>query len=60
MAEHDTAILRYMQLANMTLQQYTVDLVARLCKVAGVYDERTLKDVFINGDDASIRHTLRH
>lgn len=58
-AEYDAIVLRYMQLANMTLQQYVDDLTAKTCKVADAYDEDTLKDVFIEGADQSISHSLQ-
>lgn len=38
-AEYDAVILRNMQPASMTAQQYADDLVAKLCKVADVFDE---------------------
>lgn len=44
----------------MTAQQYADDLVAKSCKVADVYDDWKLKNVFIEGVDACIRHSLRH
>lgn len=47
------------QPSNMTLKQYTDDLFAESCKVADVYDDSTLKDVFIKGVDPSIKHSLR-
>lgn len=59
MAEFDTAVLRYMQPANMTTQQYADVQLTNTCKVVDMYDESTLKDVFIGGMDLSIRHSLR-
>lgn len=59
-AEYDAAIFHYMQPDKTTHQQYANDLVAKYCKVAHVYDKGTLKDVFVEGVDASIRHSLRH
>lgn len=44
----------------MTPRQYADDLVAKPCKVAGVYNEGPLNDVFIKGVDACICHSLRH
>lgn len=38
--KYDAKILRYVQPTNATLQLYTVDLVAKSCKAADVYDER--------------------
>lgn len=58
--EYDAAILRYMQSSNVTRQQYPNDLIAKSCEVADVYDEATLKDVFIEGVDASVRRIHRH
>lgn len=49
-----------MQPPEKTLQLYTVNLVAKLCKAADVYDKRTLNDVLIDRVDAFIRHSLRH
>lgn len=46
--------------SGMTPQQYANDLIAKLCKVADVYDESTLNDVFIEGVDASIQQSLRN
>lgn len=54
--KYEAAILRYMQLANMTLQRYAEDLISKSCKVADLYDEGTLNDVFIERVDASIRN----
>lgn len=42
----------------MTPQQHTDDLIAKPCKVADVCDEGTLNEVFIEGVDAAIRHSL--
>lgn len=38
--EFDAAIIWYMQPADMSSQQYADNLVAKLCEVADVYDER--------------------
>lgn len=43
----------------MTPQQYGGDVIAMSCKVADVYNEGTLNDVFIEGVDPCIRHSLR-
>lgn len=59
-AQYDSAILRYMQPEKMTPPQYTNDLIAKSCKVADVFDKKTLKNVFIEGDEASIRYIMRH
>lgn len=58
--EFDIAILRYMQPDNTTPHQYVGDLVSKSCKVADVYDEGTLDDVFIEKMDSSFQHRLRH
>lgn len=59
-AENDATILHYVQPFNMTPQQNADGLIAKSWKVADVYDERTLSDVFIESIDASIRHNLRN
>lgn len=46
-AKYDVTIFHYVQPANMTSQQFSDDLIAKSCKVAGVYDESTLNHVFI-------------
>lgn len=50
----------YMQPANMTPQSYADDLVAKSSKVADVFYEETLKDIFTENVDASISHSFRH
>lgn len=55
----DSALLRYTQPSNMTLIQYADDLFAKLCKVADVYDESILDDIFIKGVEAYICHSLK-
>lgn len=46
-AQHDANILRYMQLAATTSQQYGDDLLEKKCKIAEVYDNKRLNKVFI-------------
>lgn len=52
--------MRYSQPSNMTPQKYIDDWIAKPCKVADVYDEGTLNNVFIGGDDESRKYTLRN
>lgn len=59
-AEYDTTFLRYLQQANITPQQYDDDLIANSCKVANVYNEGTLNDLFIKEVDQSISHSLQN
>lgn len=59
-AKFDAAILWYMQLANITSQEYADYLVAKSCKVADVYDEGKLNDVFIERVISSIGEILRN
>lgn len=59
-AENDVAVQRNVQPSNMTMERYDDDLNAKSCKGAGVYNESTLNDVFSEGADASIRHSLRN
>lgn len=50
-----------MQLSSsITSQQYGDNIIAKSCKVADVYDESTLKGVFIELVDSSIRHSFRN
>lgn len=58
--EYDIVILRYVQPDNTNSQQYDDDLVAKLCKIADVYDEGILNDVFIEGVYKFICHSLYH
>lgn len=57
---NDAAMRSYAQAPGMTSKQYASDLIAKSCKVADVYVERTLNDAFIEGLDASISHSLRN
>lgn len=57
-AVHDDTILRYMQPSTLTEQQYAGDNIAKLCKVADVYDKSTVNDVFIESVDSSIQHSF--
>lgn len=59
-AEYDAAILRNMQSASMTFQQYGDDLITESGKVIAVYVEVTLSDGFIERDDQSIRYRLQN
>lgn len=58
-AEFNAATIRYMQLANMTQQQYADTLAARLCEAEHAYDEGLWKDVLIEKMVLSIRYRLR-
>lgn len=60
MTNYDAAILRYMLPTNMFPLKYAEDLVAKSCKVTDVYEQETLNDVFIEGVDESIHHSLRN
>lgn len=57
-SKNDKAILRYVRPSNMTPHECTDDLVAISCMVAHIYHESTMKDVFIESIDASIRHSI--
>lgn len=57
-AEKDYAILLYVLPANMTPVQYADDLYSKFCKVADVYGESTLNDIFIKELNLSICHSL--
>lgn len=59
-AEYEGTILRYMQPANMIPRQYVGSPIGKSGTVANVYDECTLNDVFIEGGDQSIRHSLQN
>lgn len=48
-----------MQPALMTSQQFAEDLIANSCKIATVYDKSTLNDVFVDGVNAFVHHSLR-
>lgn len=58
-AENGAAILRYVQLSYVNPQHYANELIVKSCKVAEVFDERTLNDMSIEIVDASIMHSLR-
>lgn len=57
--DYDATFLRYMDPASIAPQHYAQDLIAKLQKVADVYDRDTLVDVFIENVDQSIRHSLK-
>lgn len=44
----------------MSIKLYAAHLLDESCKVPDGYNNETLKDVFFEGNDASIRHGLRH
>lgn len=60
LAGYDAAILVYLQPAKITHQQHTDGLFAKGCTVADVYVDKTQEDIFIEGVDASICHSLVH
>lgn len=45
---------------SITPQQYADEIAAKSCKVAKVYDESTLNNVFIGAVESSIRHKVRN
>lgn len=58
-AEYDSTILRYMQLINLTSQQFADDLIASPWKVADIFHKSVLKYSSIDAVDGSVRHSLR-
>lgn len=54
----DTAILRYTQSGSMTPIQFASGLYDKSCKVADVYYESILNDIFIKGVNSSNCHSL--
>lgn len=58
-AEISSAILRYTQPASMASMQYADDLYSQLCKVADVYDEYTLDDIFNESVHTFLCHILK-
>lgn len=58
-AEMDSEMLHCIQPAHMTSLQNAYDLYAKCCKVADVYGESTLNEIFSEGTDPSICHSLR-
>lgn len=59
-SKKDTAVFRCVQLADKNFQQYSGAILAASCKVADVYEGRTLNDFCIKNADESISHSLRH
>lgn len=57
-ADYDTSILRYMHPSIITPTQCAYNVIARACKVAIIYGNNTLNDVFIEGVDSSIRRSI--
>lgn len=49
--------LRHAQPTNMTPHQLADNLVSKSRKIGEVHDKGTLNDVFVDGDDASIRNS---
>lgn len=58
--KYDAAILRYMQRANMTAQQYAYDRMAKSCRVADVYEKSALNGVLIEEVGESIHYSLQN
>lgn len=54
----ETAILCYTEPVNMNLMQYTDDFYDKSCRVADVYDEPILNDIFMEGVDSSIYDSM--
>lgn len=52
--EIDPANLCYTQPPNITFMQYAADLYAKLSKVADIYEDPALNDIFIVGVDYSV------
>lgn len=59
-SQFEVEILLYIKISNMTPQRCPDSLVAKFWRVADVYEEGTLKDVFVEGVDASFRHVPRY
>lgn len=55
----DFAIQQFTQPADMTLKQYADDLYAESCKMVGVYDKMTCKNVLMDRADCFFYHCLR-
>lgn len=53
----DSEILLYTKPANMTSMQYADDLYVKSYKVANIYGNATINNIFIDGDDSSICHS---
>lgn len=58
-SDADQATLRFTQLANMKLLQWSGAFFAKPTRVKDIYDKRTLNDTFIEEVNESIRHSLR-
>lgn len=56
----DSAILQYVQPANMTFHQYADTHTTKDCKDTDITEECNLKDVFMEGETASLRYSLRN
>lgn len=52
-------ITRFVQPSNMILNQYAEELMTKILWSGDVYEEYTLNEIFIEGLDASIRHSVR-
>lgn len=57
-AKINSKILPYIQLAHMTPVQYANNYSAKSCKVADIYDESTLNNIFIQDVDPSTCYRL--
>lgn len=57
--EHDASILQYVRQASITPQQCADVLTSKMCKVADVYDEGVLNDLFTELVEQSIRYSFR-
>lgn len=59
-AVNDATILCLLHPFDMTTQLYADDTISESCKIANVYGEGTLNDVFIEDVDAFISHSLHN
>lgn len=50
--------MTYSQLANISAMKYANDLYTKSCNVAEVDDKATLNDIFIDGVNSPICHSL--
>lgn len=56
--ETESDITPFLQLSHMTLSQYTEELVTNTLRCRDDYDECALKEIFTDGLDVSVRHSL--
>lgn len=58
-SETESKITRFAQPPVMTPYKYAENLVKRTLRFGVVYKQYALKEIFIEGSDASIRHSMR-